>query len=339
MNVSLLKHIYVSIPKLIRLLIGITLIMTLFGTAVHLIEPKQFPTIFDGVWWAFVTGATVGYGDYVPLSTPGRLIGIMIILTGGGMLAYYITTLSAVAVDRKFKERHGELAYNGVDHFIFIGWNERTRQLIEMVYQKDPSKAVIVIDQTLKTKPETHSFIHYIHGNPALDLTLEKAGVYSAERVLITANTSQSEDQADRMTILTALAVRGHHQKVPVVTEILTDKHINNAKRAGATTIIRPNDFLSTLLYHELMHTPHATPFENILQLLNNQQFKQVSYDQIESYKTFQEASAALLEQHQILLGVIREDKWIINPGPNYTFKNTDTLLMFASWTNKKAPE
>jgi len=41
-----------------------------------------FQSVRDGIWWALVTVTTVGYGDLVPLSTAGRLVGAMAMLTG-----------------------------------------------------------------------------------------------------------------------------------------------------------------------------------------------------------------------------------------------------------------
>jgi voltage-gated potassium channel len=37
---------------------------------------------FDALWWSTVTIATVGYGDYFPVTTNGRLLGTLVILSG-----------------------------------------------------------------------------------------------------------------------------------------------------------------------------------------------------------------------------------------------------------------
>jgi voltage-gated potassium channel len=51
---------------------------------------------WDGVWWAVTTVTTVGYGDIVPESTSGRIIGITIMLVGIG----FVALLTAFIADR-----------------------------------------------------------------------------------------------------------------------------------------------------------------------------------------------------------------------------------------------
>ncbi len=34
----------------------------------------------EGLWWGVVTASTVGYGDYSPATTPGRFVGVVLIV-------------------------------------------------------------------------------------------------------------------------------------------------------------------------------------------------------------------------------------------------------------------
>jgi voltage-gated potassium channel len=57
------------------------------GTAFAAVERGQELSAWDGLWWAIVTVTTVGYGDIVPKTDAGRVIGIAVMLGGIGFLA------------------------------------------------------------------------------------------------------------------------------------------------------------------------------------------------------------------------------------------------------------
>jgi voltage-gated potassium channel len=76
-----------------RYLVGATVIVSVgAGTLVRLVDPKDFHSWGDGLWWAIVTLATVGYGDIVPHTAWGRVIGSATIVFG----VTFLTLLTAI---------------------------------------------------------------------------------------------------------------------------------------------------------------------------------------------------------------------------------------------------
>jgi voltage-gated potassium channel len=57
-------------------------------------------TFGDSVWWAFVTIATVGYGDYFPVTPGGRIVAVALMLGGITLVGVTTATLSSWIVDR-----------------------------------------------------------------------------------------------------------------------------------------------------------------------------------------------------------------------------------------------
>lgn len=52
-------------------------------------------TPLDGIWWAWVTVTTVGYGDIVPVTTIGRIFAGFLILLGIALFSMLTASFSA----------------------------------------------------------------------------------------------------------------------------------------------------------------------------------------------------------------------------------------------------
>lgn len=61
----------------------------------HEAQPSVFASIPDAMWWAIVTMTTVGYGDMVPVTPIGKLLGGVIAVVGLGMVALPAGLLAA----------------------------------------------------------------------------------------------------------------------------------------------------------------------------------------------------------------------------------------------------
>ncbi len=63
--------------------------------AERLVQPEVFGSIPDAMWWAIATLTTVGYGDVIPLTTLGRLIGGVVMVIGIGTFAIPIGIIAS----------------------------------------------------------------------------------------------------------------------------------------------------------------------------------------------------------------------------------------------------
>jgi voltage-gated potassium channel len=82
-----------------RVMALITLFLVVIaGGAQAVVDADEFPTFWDGVWWAVVTVTTVGYGDLYPKDVEGRLIGIVVMMLGVGFLAVLTATIASYFV-------------------------------------------------------------------------------------------------------------------------------------------------------------------------------------------------------------------------------------------------
>ena len=63
-----------------------------------LVDHKDFPTFGVGIWWAIVTLGTVGYGDVVPHTAWGRVVGSVVIIVGVTFISFLIATVTSYFV-------------------------------------------------------------------------------------------------------------------------------------------------------------------------------------------------------------------------------------------------
>jgi len=92
-------------PFLVVVTVGVGLVA---GFVATLVDEKDFPTFGDGAWWAIVTLATVGYGDIVPTTTTGRLVGSALILFGITFLSFLTAIVTSLFVSTEQEERGEE---------------------------------------------------------------------------------------------------------------------------------------------------------------------------------------------------------------------------------------
>lgn len=59
----------------------------------------------DALWWACTTVTTVGYGDYFPVTTTGRVVAVGLMLVGIGLVGAVTATVTAWILGRVEAER------------------------------------------------------------------------------------------------------------------------------------------------------------------------------------------------------------------------------------------
>jgi len=80
--------------------LGISLVVILLaGLLMAAIEPTV-TSPWDGIWWAWVTVTTVGYGDIVPTTAAGKMFGALLILLGVGLFSLMTASFSSFFIGR-----------------------------------------------------------------------------------------------------------------------------------------------------------------------------------------------------------------------------------------------
>ena len=97
------RKVHIARQGVFYLLILCGVILLLGGFGFWLLDPGV-PTFADGLWLAFTTAATVGYGDVVPSTHASRVFAVIVVLLGLAVLSLATASLAAIFVEKDVEQ-------------------------------------------------------------------------------------------------------------------------------------------------------------------------------------------------------------------------------------------
>lgn len=298
----------------------------------------------DGLWYAIVTLSTVGYGDYYPVTTPGRLLGLSLIIGSISILGVLVAEITGYVNSYLQKQKLGMLGTKFTNHFVIIGWDEFARYVVDQLVQVGTPVAVICDKQdTLELLQSRYSkeqvFVLFAdYGDYG---KFEKAGLARASKVWI-------NNGADAEKLIMAVNLRKHYQNIELAMALDAPDLKDTFKAAGVTYIISKNEITGRLMASYLFEPDVALYSEDLLHVSRNDSEYDIQQYRVTAVNPFagEDYSMAFYElkkrYNAILMGLSRpaaaggreilknpEDKVVIEPG-NY-------LLLMSDGKAKKA--
>ncbi len=83
-------------------------ILGLGGVGFWLLEPHAI-TLSDGMWLAFTTAATVGYGDIVPSTHVSRMFSVVVVMLGLAVFSMVTASVAAMFVETEERQIERDL--------------------------------------------------------------------------------------------------------------------------------------------------------------------------------------------------------------------------------------
>jgi voltage-gated potassium channel len=269
---------------------------------IYFLEPDNFESLLNSFYFVMTTFSTVGYGDYSPISLPGKLFTVFMYLVGIGLLGVVIgKIIDAFTIFRR-KREEGKVAYTKENHIIIIGWGKKTETAVEEILNSNLNIEIVIID-TLPKSPIDLSIdrVHYIQGDLEEE-TFEKANISKAKSVIIFADDNiQDLSLRDAKTLTVAIIAERLAPKVHTTVEILIEKHISNFTHVKVDEFILSQETISRLAVRSAMYKGVSKVFS---QLISRQQHGEDLYKitKKEKWETYQDAFKYLLEQGATLI-------------------------------------
>ena len=232
--------------NLLRLM-GVIVALVLVGAAglTYFEENRSFP---DAVWWAIVTLTTVGFGDISPTSLGGRLIGVVLMFFGIGVLGMFTATIAGVFVEKRLRKERGMGSYDLEGHIILCEWNDRTKEVLkDLRADRRAASAPIVLLADIDEKPVVDEYLFFVRGGLSEE-TLKRAGIEKAATVVMVGDRSLDHGARDAKAVLSVLTVESLNPGVYSIVELASEDNVSHCERAGADEIIVGAEFSSRVI-------------------------------------------------------------------------------------------
>lgn len=140
-----------KIVQLFSVVLAITLIS---GVIITWLEPDI--SFASGIWWSVVTLTTVGYGDIYPASLGGRILAVIIMFFGIGLLSTLSASLAALIISHRIKENKGMCVADFQGHLIL--WFFRINRTLKESKKNGHVFLIKATKQTIRRFLHVHEF-------------------------------------------------------------------------------------------------------------------------------------------------------------------------------------
>ncbi|NUV00369.1 hypothetical protein XO12_09805 [Marinitoga sp. 1154] len=305
-----------------KLLLLIFIFLLIIGLLLYISEFGKNPDInslFDAFWWLIVTIATVGYGDIVPKTIIGKIIGIIIIMLGVTLFSLISGSIASLLVEWRIKERKGLGKVKFKNHIVILGWNNHLEKTLEAMnkFINLEDYHIVLVNQADEEDYENFRSrfadlnIKFIHGDFTKENVLKRANISQAKHIIILSDTygGKSLEECDERTLISILLIRTLNDTAKIYAEVVKEEKAKYVLRAGADDIILGSEFNSILLSSALLSPAYHMLLREIASL-ENMRVKLISIPKTFIGKKFKDFFDYIKkEEHALAIGLVSMKK------------------------------
>lgn len=216
-------------------------------------------TFEESVWWAIVTSTTVGYGDYYPVSTMGRIIGILMMFFGIALVGVITGNIASALVEKQLKEGKGLKKLKLKNHFIICGWKRDMAAILHNIMKRNTgfhASEIVLINmadqETIENLKADREFkqVNFIYGDYIDEQVLNRANIKDAKKVLVVADilNSGSVQEVDSHTVMAIITIKAMSRRVYTCAEIIDPKFERYLRFSNCDEIVLSSEYNKSLI-------------------------------------------------------------------------------------------
>ncbi len=238
-------------PNLRRVIATIVIVFVIYGTLLTILlrlerghPDSKINTVQDALWYLTETLTTVGYGDALPMTYWGRMIGFVFLFSSFGVYGFIIGNIANFMTTLKEQKELGMGGTKFEGHVVIIGWNDFGQSVVNTLVAAGRQVAVVTKDRSSislihEYYPDGEVFTLYSDYNN-FEL-LEKVNLNTASIVFINLN-----DDTEKLVYI--INIRKYYPNLNYVVTIDNGNLKGTFSNAGCTYTISKNEISSKLL-------------------------------------------------------------------------------------------
>jgi len=194
----------------------------------------------EALYMTTISITTAGFQEVRPLSDPGRLFTMFLLITSWISFAFVITRISEFVItgeiNKYFKTRR---IMNGINklsgHVIVCGFGRNGQQAVHNLKVHNVPVVFIEKDEEMikRELPENHDAL-YLIGDSTDDEVLINAGIQKAKALITSLPT-------DTDNVFIVLSARSLNPGIQIISRASDSHSISKLKKAGADNVIMPD--------------------------------------------------------------------------------------------------
>jgi voltage-gated potassium channel len=303
-------------------------LVTVGSLLVYFAEVRQgsIQSLWDAVWWTVVTMTTVGYGDVVPTTVLGRVVGIFVMLSGITVISLLTATISSIFVAQRIRESQGLQQIKLKGHTVVCGWNQKLDNLLETLNRFSSERVgmgsvrrkegVVLINEMPPARMEEvlsgyeNLNLKYVSGDYTKEPTLARANLEEARAVIILPDMSLTSAPRDDKTLPAALAIKSMKRDLKVYAHIIDKENLSHLKRADVDDVIVSDEHVGYLLASDISSPGIAQTIQTLLNPEKGVALKRLQMPAEFIGKQFHEIQEYFKSQHNsIVIGFVVQEE------------------------------
>lgn len=296
-------------------------------------QPETFSNIFQAFWWGIVTLTTVGYGDMLPITPVGKIIGGLISILGIGLVAIPSGILASAFQEDLSERKRGKIRKLRFDgHIVICGYNQTARVVLEKLLDDQMHTCDIILISQQKN-PEFDDIV-FLQGDYSDSTILHNASVRTASMCIVFAEEqlNDTNETIDMRTIFTVYNVKKENHKIHTIAELIHKNKLSMMKETvQGDEIILTEVLDSHLIAASIIHL-HIFPVLNELINLEGKKLHGLTPKEIgfkEKDLSYKEILLYGIEHDMVFIGYIskKESRAFLSPEKTKMLTKTDTVI------------